>query len=282
MDSAQPAATPLVVSSDDLSVRYESRRSDSTYEAVSGVTFSIAQGEILAVIGETGSGKSTLAATVAGLSGTGKPGTPQITGGALTVLGEQMRGITPRKRDRLTLGIGYVPQDAGALLAARLTIGENIAAPIYARDRRFDQSEAGEAVAILVDAVRLPLSVMNSYPHELSRGQRQRVAIARALILGPKLLVADDPTSGIDVTARGTILDIISELQREREFSALVVSHTMGEARRFSSRVAVMHGGLIVGLGKVDEVIEQSEHEYMQGLARALRDLKRADELSSL
>ena len=282
MDSAQPAATPLVVSSDDLSVRYESRRSDSTYEAVSGVTFSIAQGEILAVIGETGSGKSTLAATVAGLAGTGKPGTPQITGGALTVLGEQMRGITPRKRDRLTLGIGYVPQDAGALLAARLTIGENIAAPIYARDRRFDQSEAGEAVAILVDAVRLPLSVMNSYPHELSRGQRQRVAIARALILGPKLLVADDPTSGIDVTARGTILDIISELQREREFSALVVSHTMGEARRFSSRVAVMHGGLIVGLGKVDEVIEQSEHEYMQGLARALRDLKRADELSSL
>ena len=282
MDSAQPAATPLVVSSDDLSVRYESRRSDSIYEAVSGVTFSIAQGEILAVIGETGSGKSTLAATVAGLAGTGKPGTPQITGGALTVLGEQMRGITPRKRDRLTLGIGYVPQDAGALLAARLTIGENIAAPIYARDRRFDQSEAGEAVAILVDAVRLPLSVMNSYPHELSRGQRQRVAIARALILGPKLLVADDPTSGIDVTARGTILDIISELQREREFSALVVSHTMGEARRFSSRVAVMHGGLIVGLGKVDEVIEQSEHEYMQGLARALRDLKRADELSSL
>ena len=282
MDSAQPAATPLVVSSDDLSVRYESRRSDSTYEAVSGVTFSIAQGEILAVIGETGSGKSTLAATVAGLAGTGKPGTPQITGGALTVLGEQMRGITPRKRDRITLGIGYVPQDAGALLAARLTIGENIAAPIYARDRRFDQSEAGEAVAILVDAVRLPLSVMNSYPHELSRGQRQRVAIARALILGPKLLVADDPTSGIDVTARGTILDIISELQREREFSALVVSHTMGEARRFSSRVAVMHGGLIVGLGKVDEVIEQSEHEYMQGLARALRDLKRADELSSL
>jgi len=282
VDSAQPAATPLVVSSDDLSVRYESRRSDSIYEAVSGVTFSIAQGEILAVIGETGSGKSTLAATVAGLAGTGKPGTPQITGGALTVLGEQMRGITPRKRDRLTLGIGYVPQDAGALLAARLTIGENIAAPIYARDRRFDQSEAGEAVAILVDAVRLPLSVMNSYPHELSRGQRQRVAIARALILGPKLLVADDPTSGIDVTARGTILDIISELQREREFSALVVSHTMGEARRFSSRVAVMHGGLIVGLGKVDEVIEQSEHEYMQGLARALRDLKRADELSSL
>ena len=282
MDSALPERLPPVVSSDDLSVRYESRKSDSSYEAVSGVTFTLAQGEILAVIGETGSGKSTLAATVAGLAGTGKPGTPQITGGALTVLGEPLRGITARKRDRLTLGIGYVPQDAGALLQSRLTIGENIAAPIYARDRRFDQSEAGEAVAILVDAVRLPLSVMNSYPHELSRGQRQRVAIARALILGPKLLVADDPTSGIDVTARGTILDIISELQRDREFSALVVSHTLGEARRFSSRVAVMHGGLIVGLGDVDEVIEQSEHEYMQGLGRALRDLKRADELSAL
>lgn len=276
------ASVPVAVSADDLSIRYESRRSDSRFQAVNGVTFDIAEGEILSIIGETGSGKSTLAAAVAGLAGTGKPGTAQITGGSLTVLGQSMRGITPRKRDRLTIGIGYVPQDAGALLAPRLTAGENVAEPIYVRDRRFDQDEAGEAVATAIDAVHLPLSTMNLYPHELSRGQRQRVAIAKALILGPQLLVADDPTSGIDVTVRSTILDIIADLQRTRSFSALVVSHTMGEVRRFSSRVAVMHRGVFVGIGGVDEVLDAPQHEYVEGLSRALRDLKRADELNAL
>jgi peptide/nickel transport system ATP-binding protein len=277
-----PDATPvrtLAVHANDLSIRYPGNRSSTRHQAVNGVTFDIPTGEILAVIGESGSGKSSLARAVAARAGTGGA-SPVITGGSLTVLGRSVRDISLRKRDRLQLGIGYVPQDAGAGLESRLTVGENVAEPIYSRDPNFDQLQAGIAVATVIDAVRLPLTTMNSYPHELSRGQRQRVAIAKALILEPSLLVADDPTAGIDVTVRGTILDIISDLHKDRSFSALIVSHTVSEVRRFSDRVAVMHRGVIVGIGGVDEVLDSPQHEYVSGLARALNDLKAAEALN--
>jgi peptide/nickel transport system ATP-binding protein len=270
----------FAVSADDLSIRYDARGAGPEYQAVSGVTFELAEGEILALIGETGSGKSTLAKAVAGMAGNGDSGSPVITGGALNVLGQPMRALSRRRRDNVTLRVGYVPQDAGALLDPRLTVGENVADPIYSRDPHFDQLDAGIAVATLIDAVRLPLTAMNKHPHELSRGQRQRVAIARALILEPAMLVADDPTAGIDVTARGAILDIIKDLHDQRKFSAIVVSHTVGEVRRFSDRVAIMHRGVIVGIGGVDEVLDAPQHEYVEGLTRALNDLKTAEELN--
>jgi peptide/nickel transport system ATP-binding protein len=270
------ASPVLAVHADDLSIRYPGSRSQ--HQAVDGVTFDIPQGQILAVIGESGSGKSSLARAVAGLAGSGGPN-PVISGGTLDVLGTSVRDMSQRKRDRLSLRVGYVPQDAGAALDGRLTVGENVAEPIYSRDDNFDQLEAGIAVATVIDAVRLPLTTMNSYPHELSRGQRQRVAIAKALILQPSLLVADDPTAGIDVTVRGTILDIIADLHKNLSFSALIVSHTVSEVRRFGDRVAVMHRGVIVGIGGVDEVLDSPQHEYVSGLARALNDLKVAEEL---
>lgn len=276
-----PDPTPsLAVSANDLSIRYPGSRSTTRHQAVDGVTFDIPTGEILAVIGESGSGKSSLARAVAVMAGTGGPN-PVISGGELTVLGKPVRDISQRKRDRLQIGIGYVPQDAGAALDGRLTVGENVAQPIYSRDPNFDQLQAGIAVATVIDAVRLPLTTMNSYPHELSRGQRQRVAIAKALILEPKLLVADDPTAGIDVTVRGTVLDIISELHKDRAFSALIVSHTVSEVRRYGDRVAVMHRGVIVGIGGVDEVLDSPQHEYVSGLARALADLKEAETMDA-
>jgi peptide/nickel transport system ATP-binding protein len=276
--AANDAATPrpIAVAADDLSVRYPSRTSGERFEAVKGVTFTIPEGEILAVIGESGSGKSTLAKAVAGLAGSGGTN-PIISGGALSVLGMSVRTMTPRKRNRLSLQVGYVPQDSGADLDPRLTVGENVAEPIFSRDRHFNQLEAGIAVATVIDAVRLPLTTMNKYPHELSRGQRQRVAIARALILEPTLLVADDPTAGIDVTVRGTVLEIIHDLHKDRAFSALIVSHTMSEVRKFSDRVAIMHRGVIVGMGGVDDVLESPNHEYVQGLAKAIEDLKATD-----
>jgi peptide/nickel transport system ATP-binding protein len=276
-DAAEPR--PIAVHADDLSISYESLRSGHRFQAVNGVTFDIPEGEILAVIGESGSGKSSLAKAVAGFAGSGGSN-PSIVGGTLTVLGVPVRALSQRKRDRLTLRVGYVPQDAGGDLDPRLTVGENVAEPIYSRDPYFNQLEAGIAVATVVDAVRLPLTTMNRYPHELSRGQRQRVAIARALILEPKLLVADDPTAGIDVTVRGTVLEILRDLHKDRAFSALIVSHTLNEVRQFSDRVAIMHRGVIVGIGGVTEVLDAPHHEYVQGLARALDDLKSAEELS--
>ncbi|MGV8969859.1 MAG: ATP-binding cassette domain-containing protein [Microbacteriaceae bacterium] len=259
---------PSVVSARDLCVRYPARHPEDREYAVNGVSFDIAEGEILAVVGETGSGKSTLAAAVAGGAGIAEWGSPLISGGALTVLGHTVRHLSKRAHDRLTLRVGFLPQDAGAGLASRLTIGENVAEPIFSRDRRFDQTDAGKAVATLIDAVRLPMSIMNRFPHELSRGQRQRVAIAKALILEPVLLVADDPTSGIDVTVRAAILDIIRELQGERSFSALVVTTDLGEVRRITDRVLIMHRGVVVGNGLTDDLLDDPHHPYVVGLAR--------------
>jgi len=263
-----------VVRARDLSLRYRSRNPETRSIAVNGVTFDVKQGEVLAIVGETGSGKSTLAKAVALHADTSEEAAPLISGGSLEVLGTELRGISHRKRDRLGLGIGYLPQEGGDFLEPRLTIGENIAEPIFSRDRHFDQDEAGQAVATLIDAVRMPLGTMNKYPHELSKGQRQRIAIARAMILEPRLLIADDPTAGIDVTVRSAILDIIVTLQLERAFSAIVVTADLGEVRRVSNRVAVMHRGMIVAIGNVDEVFEDPHHPYVKGLAHSLDHLK--------
>lgn len=254
----------------DLSLRYPAANPATRSVAVNGVSLRIEPGEILAVVGETGSGKSTLAKAVALEADLSGADSPVICGGELEVLGTAVRGISRRRRDRLRVGVGYLRQEAGDFLEPRLTIGENVAEPIFSRDRDFDQDEAGHAVATLIDAVRLPLGTMNKYPHELSKGQRQRVAIARSLVLGPTLLVADDPTAGIDVTVRSAILDVIVDLQQQQSFSALIVTADLGEVRRVSNRVAVMHRGIVVGFGELETVLENPTHPYVTGLARSL------------
>lgn len=273
LESNAPAVT---VRARDLSVRYNSSSPQTRAVALDGVSFDLADGEVLAVVGETGSGKSTLARAVALDVERLDDSSPRISGGELSVFGTNVRRISRRRRNDVGLFIGYVRQEAGDRLQPRLTVGENVAEPIYARDRRFNQDDAGQAVAAVIDSVRLPLTMMNRYPHELSKGQRQRVAIARAMILEPKLLVADDPTAGIDVTARRAILDIIVTLQRQRGFSALIVTADLAEVRRVSTRVAIMHRGLIVASGPLDEVLAGAEHPYVKGLARSLDGISTA------
>lgn len=256
----------VAVRADDLTLGYGERE-----VAVDGVNFELFAGEILGVLGEAGSGKSTLIRAVAGQVLGGESAPPRIFGGGLSVLGTPLRGISDSERRALTLKVGYLPQDGGSTLEPRLSIGENIAAPIFDRDSRFDPSLAGQAVAELVDAVRLPLSVISHFPHELSRGQRQRIALARALVLEPEILVADDPTMGVDVLVRGRILDVVKTLQREREFSAIVVGHDLRELRAITDRIAVMYAGHFVGYGPVDQVLANPLHPYVAQLARLQR-----------
>ncbi|QEO10855.1 ABC transporter ATP-binding protein [Protaetiibacter larvae] len=248
---------------DDLTVAYGR---DET-PALNGVSVQILDGETLGLIGEAGAGKSTLARVIAAQTAPGERGTPEIVGGRLRVLGTELRRNSSRRRDALALRVGYLPQDGGSSLQPHLTVGENVAEPIFQRDKHFDRLEAGAVVARLVDAVRLPLSVLERFPHELSRGQRQRIALARALVLEPELLVADDPTMGVDVLVRGPILQVVAELQRELGFSALIVGHDLRELRTIVDRIAVLHAGLVVGYGGVDEVLAHPLHPYVRRLA---------------
>lgn len=260
----------VVVSARDLSVHYRSNSVPSEVVAVRGVSFDIRAGEIFGLLGESGSGKSTLAATIAGVAGSGRPGegVPEISGGELEVLGTAVRGIGRRSRDALTLGVGYLPQDAAERLSSDLTVAENVAEPIYQRDRRFPQTIAADAVATLIDAMRLPLGIMDRMPWELSSGQRQRVAIARSLILEPTLLVADEPARGVDVTVRSAVLDALRDVQLEREFSVVVVSSELSMVSRIATRVGVLQRGILVGLGELDEILDAPHHPYLKGLAK--------------
>lgn len=272
--TAQAGSAEPVITVRDLSIHYRSRDVRSRFLAVAGVSFEVGRGEILGLVGESGSGKSTLARVLALRAGRGQldVGFPEICGGSAKVLGTELRGVGPHRRDRLQLRVGYLPQDGAELLDARLTVAENVAEPIYARDRRFSSREAGIAVATLVDAVRLPLGLMNRYPYELSSGQRQRVALARSLILEPEILVADEPTRGVDVTVRAGVLDVIRDLRAERDFSALIVSSDLAVISHLSERVVVLHAGLIVGIGPVEEVLADPIDPYLRALAQSWSD----------
>ncbi|WP_353987944.1 dipeptide/oligopeptide/nickel ABC transporter ATP-binding protein [Ruicaihuangia caeni] len=262
-----PAPAPPVIEVTDLALRYPGQ---STL-AVTGVTFSVPRGQTLAIVGEAGCGKTTLARALAGRAGLRKSSSPLVDGGSLRVAGHSRPKPGRRERARWQFDVGYLAQDAGERLHPRLTIAENVAEPIYLRDQKFDRREAGAAVAGLLDRLHLPLGFMDRFPHELSRGQRQRVALARALVLEPKVLVADDPTMGVDAIVRGPLLDSIRELRLDREFTAVVIAHDLPEVRRFTSRVAIMQGGAIVGLGNVDEVLDQPLHPYVRKLGEVAR-----------
>lgn len=256
-----------VVLVDDLSARYRSGTGRGHAIALTGVSLSIPVGGTLAVVGEAGSGKSTLARAIAGLTDRSREGGPQISGGGLRVLGIDVRHLRPRESDELALRVGYVPQDTSLVLDPHLTAGENVAVPLYERNAKLTRRTAGGIVAEAIDAMHLTLATIPKYPHELSRGQRQRVALARALVLDPDLLVADEPTSGVDATVRSSILDHLAEVQRRRGFTAFVVSSEIGEVRRLSDRLAVLHRGTIVGMGSVDEVLAAPTHPYVERLA---------------
>jgi peptide/nickel transport system ATP-binding protein len=259
-----PRHSELAVTTSDLSVRYPA----DPRAAVNGVSLTVRRGDILALVGEAGSGKSTLLRALAGHAG--EPGEPLISGGEATVLGYRLRRLRGKKRVDLQFAVGYMPQDAGSHLYPHLTVGENVADPIYSRDPKFDRIAAGTAVATLIDAVRLPLKVMGKFPHELSRGQRQRVALARALILEPPLLIADDPTMGVDVVVRGAILEAIRDLRAERDFSAVVVAGEIREIPRMTNSLAVMQGGVLVGYGQYDDVLGNPHHPYVEKLAKTI------------
>jgi len=270
MTSGAASVPPIVTS--DLTIEYAPHGASPAFVAVHGLNLRIEAGEVIGLLGESGSGKSTLARVLSGTTAaTDRNGVrPQITGGEATVLGFPLRRISRRKQRRLTFGVGMLTQEAAETLPSTLTVAEIVAAPVIERDPRYNHRALDTTVATMVDAVRLPLAVLGKYPYELSSGQRQRVALARALVFGPSLLIADEPTAGVDVMVRNAVIDLIGELQRERAFSALVISHDLAVLRRVANRIGVMHKGVLVALGTIDEVFDDPWHPYVAGLAAAL------------
>ena len=270
MKCAPASVYPITTS--DLTIEYPAHQASRAFVAVHGLTLRLKPGEVLGLLGESGSGKSTLARVLSGDPRSNGSGSvpPQITGGEATVLGFPLRRISRRKQARLTFGVGLLSQDAAERLPSTLTVAEIVAEPVLGRDRRYDRRSLEMRVATMVDAVRLPLALLGKFPYELSGGQRQRVALARTLVFGPSLLIADEPTAGVDVTVRNAVIDLISDLQREREFSALVISSDLAVLRRVANRIAVMYQGVLVGLGTIDEVLSDPRHPYVAGLASAM------------
>jgi peptide/nickel transport system ATP-binding protein len=252
---------PVIVA-DDLSIEYSGRLGRGGFRAVDGVSFQISPGEVLGLVGESGSGKTTIGRAIAGL-------TP-VTGGSLMVLGHEMRGVRERDFKKVRADIGFVFQDPASSFNPLLTIAECVAEPLVVHKRVANAAEGRARVDELLEAVQLPKSFGDRYPHELSGGQRQRASLARSLALEPSLLIADEPTSALDVSVQARVLDLFAELQKEMGFAALFISHDLAVVDMLADRIAVLYHGKLVEAGTGAEVLGAPEHPYTQRLLASL------------
>ncbi|WP_427868894.1 ABC transporter ATP-binding protein [Leucobacter luti] len=261
------------ISVSDLSLSYPAHAGGREFEAVEGVSFGVGRGEIVALLGESGSGKSTLAKFLAGRANDAgdKAARIKLTGGAATVMDVPMRRLSRRVRTRLTAYVGHLAQDAGATLQPELNVGDILFEPIVERSKHFDRDALGERIAEMMDIVALPLAKLQEYPYELSKGQRQRVAVMRSLMLDPALLIADEPTLGVDANNRPKIVELLKWYRERTNASMLLISHDIGMLEALVQDVLVMQQGRLVGHGDINEIFRNADHGYVQLLAQALR-----------
>ncbi|MEV8338895.1 ATP-binding cassette domain-containing protein [Leucobacter sp. NPDC077196] len=265
-------ADPMIRVS-DLSLSYPAHAGGREFEAVEGLSFEVARGDVFALLGESGSGKSTLAKFLAGRGpeATEKSSRIRLTGGEAAVMDVPMHRLWRRTRARLTAYVGYLAQDAGATLTPDLNVGDILFEPIVERSKHFDRDELGERIAEMMDIVALPLAKLQEYPYELSKGQRQRVAVMRSLMLDPTLLIADEPTLGVDANNRPKIVELLRWYRERSSATMLLISHDIGMLEALVQDVLVMQQGRLVGRGDINEIFRNADHGYVQRLAQALR-----------
>ncbi|HEX2074986.1 MAG TPA: ABC transporter ATP-binding protein [Geodermatophilus sp.] len=256
------ASSAPVVEARDLRIVYPGRFRRPDFVAVDGVSFSIRPGEVLGLVGESGSGKTTIGRAIAGLT--------RVTGGSLRVLGTEMNGVRERAFRPVRERIGFVFQDPASSFNPLLTIAEAVAEPLVVHRRAAGAAAARIRVDELLEAVQLPRSFGDRFPHELSGGQRQRASLARALALDPELLIADEPTSALDVSVQARVLDLFAELQRELGFACLFISHDLAVVDLLADRIAVLYRGSLVEEGTGAEVLGAPRHPYTQRLLASL------------
>ncbi len=238
-------------------------------KAVRGVDFHINEGEMLAIVGESGSGKSVTAQTIMGLL---PQKVSKIKGGSITYQDEDLLHVSKKKMQQIKGNkIALISQDPMTSLNPTMKIGNQIAETIKKHTNR-PKSSIKKRVVELLEMVGIPNPKKRSdqYPHELSGGMRQRVLIAIALSCEPELIIADEPTTALDVTIQAQILDLLKDLQKRLDTSILLITHDLGVVAEVAQRIAVMYAGVVVESGTVDEIFESPKHPYTWGLLNSI------------
>ncbi|MFD7491830.1 ABC transporter ATP-binding protein [Streptomyces sp. NPDC059832] len=246
-----------------LAVRDLKRHFDGaggTVKAVDGVSLTILPGEVVGLVGESGSGKSTVGRCVVRLD--------RPTGGSVEINGTDVTTLAPRALRPLRKDFHLVFQDPSSSLNPRMTIRRIIAEPLRLHGMA-NRAEAARRVDELLAQVGLRPELADRHPHELSGGQRQRVSIARALSVDPALLVADEPTSALDVSVQASVLNLLADLQRDRGFGCLFITHDLAAVEYLADRIAVMYLGRIVEQAPAAELFAAPRHPYTQALLSA-------------
>jgi len=250
-------------------LRTEFRSRGAVVQAVRGVSFRVERGETVGVVGESGSGKSVTALSVMGLV----PSPPgYITEGAVRLDGHDLLASSAHEMRQIRgAKMAMVFQDPFSCLNPTMTLGAQVAEPIRLHGA-VSRREAKERAMGLLRAVRIPSPEIRyrQYPHEISGGQRQRVMIAMAFACNPELLIADEPTTALDVTVQAQILALMAEMQKKTDTGILLITHDIGVVAESCDRVLVMYAGQIVESGTVEQVLLAPKHPYTQGLLESL------------
>ena len=248
-------------------------------KALNGVSFSMNEGEVLGIVGESGSGKSVTAYSIMGL--TAYPG--KLIGGTIYFNGHQIEKMSEKEMRKIRGNeVSIIFQDSMTSLNPVYTIGNQITEVIRLHTGK-SKKEAYDRAKELLELVGInePTKRLKQYPHELSGGMRQRVMIAIALACEPKLLIADEPTTALDVTIQAQILELLQELRQKLGMSIIMITHDLGVVASMCERIAVMYAGHIVEYGTADEIFYEPKHEYTKGLINSIPKLS-AQEIERL
>jgi len=258
-----------VLSVRDLEVEFDTY--GGKVRAVRGVSYDVFAGETLAVVGESGCGKSVTVQALMGLIPM-PPG--RIVNGSAKLLGKELIGLDQQQLNRVRgADMGMIFQDPMTSLNPTMRIGDQIAETLIVH-RGLSQEEGFREAVRLLERTRIPEASqrVRQYPFEFSGGMLQRVMIAMSLACTPKLLIADEPTTALDVTIQDQVLDLMKEIQREDRMAIVLITHDLGVVARMADRVAVMYAGEVVEYGTVDEIFYNASHPYTQGLKLAMPD----------
>ncbi len=258
-----PSNRETLVSVRGLMKYFPVEGSDEVVRAVDGVSFDIFAGETLGLVGESGCGKSTVGRCLLRLI--------EPTAGQITFAGEDVLSLDKKRLRQLRREMQIIFQDPYASLNPRMKIGDIVAEPLIIHKQGSPRpSDRLDEVAALLKRVGLDPNYMNRYPHEFSGGQRQRIGVARALALNPKLIVADEPVSALDVSVQAQVVNLLQELQEEFKLTYLFISHGLAVVEHISTRVAVMYLGRIVEIADAAELYARPLHPYTQALLSAI------------